>query len=153
MINLYCTFFSWFMPLPTAIYPASRLPHYYYGHHDTDAGEVLSCVSGKKSWRGGFSSLYSRVLLKRSLIYHDITNSMVAEHKSLTELAIDTPCIALTGELWGVYCWDLGENRRRYKSTALYHPHAARRQGARVHSNFMLYGVWQQNSIQQILIN
>ena len=31
----------------------------------------------------------------------------------------DTPYLALTGELWGVFCEDLGENWPRYKGTAL----------------------------------
>ena len=32
----------------------------------------------------------------------------------------DTPYLALTGELWSVYCEDLGENWPRYNGTALY---------------------------------
>ena len=42
------------------------------------------------------------------------------EQKSDTELTRDTPYLALTGELWGVYCEDLGENWPRYNGTALY---------------------------------
>ena len=32
----------------------------------------------------------------------------------------DTRYLALTGELWGVYCDDMGENWPRYNGTALY---------------------------------
>ena len=42
--------------------------------------------------------------------------------KSDFKLATDTPYLALTGELWGVYCEDLWENRPRYNDTALYPP-------------------------------
>ena len=35
-------------------------------------------------------------------------------------MATDTPCRALKGELWGVYCEDLGNNWPRYNGTALY---------------------------------
>ena len=44
-----------------------------------------------------------------------------SEHKSDNELTKDTPCLALTGEQWGVYCEDLLENRPRYNGSALYH--------------------------------
>ena len=33
---------------------------------------------------------------------------------------MDTPYLALTGELWGVYCEDFGETWPRYNGTALY---------------------------------
>ena len=33
---------------------------------------------------------------------------------------IDTPYLALTGELWGVFCEDIGENGPHYNDTALY---------------------------------
>ena len=33
-----------------------------------------------------------------------------AEYQSGFKLTKDTPYLALTGELWGVYCEDLGEN-------------------------------------------
>ena len=32
----------------------------------------------------------------------------------------DTPHLALTGELWDVFCEDFGENQPRYNGTALY---------------------------------
>ena len=35
-------------------------------------------------------------------------------------ITTDTPYLALTGELWSVYCEDLGENWPRYNGTALY---------------------------------
>ena len=44
----------------------------------------------------------------------------VAESESDFRIIIDTPYLALTGELWGVYCEDLGENWPRYNGTALY---------------------------------
>ena len=61
--------------------------------------------------------------LKRGPIYHDITIDIAmaaAERKSHFKLTTDTPYLALTGELWGVYCEDLGENWPRYSGTALY---------------------------------
>ena len=44
----------------------------------------------------------------------------VPETESDIRITIDTPYLALTGELWGVYCEDLGENWPRYNSTTLY---------------------------------
>ena len=35
-------------------------------------------------------------------------------------LTKDNPNVTLTGELWDVFCEDLGENRPRYNGTALY---------------------------------
>ena len=43
----------------------------------------------------------------------------VAEHKSNIRLTKGTPYLALTGELWGVFCEDFEENWPCY-STALY---------------------------------
>ena len=57
------------------------------------------------------------------LIYYDITYDTVitvAESQSDIRITTDTPYLALTGELWGVYCEDLGENWPRYNGTALY---------------------------------
>ena len=45
---------------------------------------------------------------------------MGAERKSGPALTKDTAYLALTGEMWGVYCDDLGENLPRYNGTALY---------------------------------
>ena len=42
------------------------------------------------------------------------------ELKSDFKLTNDTPYLALTGELWAVYCKDFGENWSRYKGTTLY---------------------------------
>ena len=42
------------------------------------------------------------------------------ERKSDSKLTIDTPYLALTGELWGVHCEELSENWPRYNGTALY---------------------------------
>ena len=36
------------------------------------------------------------------------------------ELTKDNPYLPLTGELWVVFCEDLGENWPRYKGTAQY---------------------------------
>ena len=44
----------------------------------------------------------------------------VAERRMDFKLTTDTPYIAPTGELWGVYCKDIGENWPRYNGTALY---------------------------------
>ena len=56
-------------------------------------------------------------------IYHDTTYSIaitVAESESDYSITSDTPYLAPTGELWGVYCGDFGENLLRHNSTALY---------------------------------
>ena len=57
-------------------------------------------------------------------IYHDITYGTV---KTATEcksdfkfLTTDTPYLALTGELWGLYYENFEENWRRYNGTARY---------------------------------
>ena len=42
------------------------------------------------------------------------------EHKSDIELTKHTPYLALMGELWGVFCEDLGENWPHCNGTALY---------------------------------
>ena len=66
---------------------------------------------------------YSRVPLQRGLI-HDITYSTLvtdAQHKSKFVFITDTPFLALTGELWAVYCEEFGENWSRYNGTTLYH--------------------------------
>ena len=50
---------------------------------------------------------YSQVPLWHSLIYHDVkynTAITVAESESDIRITTDTPYLALTGELWGVYC-------------------------------------------------
>ena len=44
----------------------------------------------------------------------------VAESESDIRITRDTPYLALTDELWGVCCEDLGENRPRYNGTAWY---------------------------------
>ena len=43
-----------------------------------------------------------------------------AEHKSEFVLATNAPYLTLTGELWGVYYKEFGENWPRYNGTALY---------------------------------
>ena len=43
----------------------------------------------------------------------------MAERELDIRITADTPYLALTGELWGVYCEDVGENRPRYNGTAL----------------------------------
>ena len=43
-----------------------------------------------------------------------------AERVSDFNLITYTPHLALTGELWGIYCEDYGENWPRYNGTALY---------------------------------
>ena len=56
---------------------------------------------------------YSQLSLKSDPIYHDITQSIASiatEHKADLKLTKDTPYRALAGELWGVYCENLGGN-------------------------------------------
>ena len=43
-----------------------------------------------------------------------------AEDECKFETTKDTPYLALTGELWGVFRDDFGENRLRYNGTTLY---------------------------------
>ena len=43
-----------------------------------------------------------------------------AEYQSDAGTTKDTPYLALTGELWGVFCEYLRENQPRYNGTALY---------------------------------
>ena len=38
------------------------------------------------------------------------TTMTAAERQSDLKLTTDIPYLALTGELWGVYCEDLGQN-------------------------------------------
>ena len=69
------------------------------------------------------NKIYSRVALWRGPIHHDIiyvTAMTGAELKSDPKLATGIPYLALPGELWVVYCEDLGENWPRYNGTALY---------------------------------
>ena len=54
-----------------------------------------------------------------SMITHIITETE-AEYQSDAGSTKDTPCLALTGELWGVFCEYLWENWPRYNGTALY---------------------------------
>ena len=42
------------------------------------------------------------------------------EYKSEFEYTKDTTYLAITGELWGVFCEDFGENWPRYNGTVLY---------------------------------
>ena len=42
------------------------------------------------------------------------------ERNSDFKLTKDTPYLALRGELWGVYCEELGENWLCFNGTALY---------------------------------
>ena len=42
-----------------------------------------------------------------------------AEHQSDAGTTKHTPYLALTGELWGVFCEYLWENQPRYNDTAL----------------------------------
>ena len=48
-----------------------------------------------------------------------ITVITVAESESEFRITTDTPYLTLMGELWGVYCEDLGKNWPRYNGTAL----------------------------------
>ena len=44
----------------------------------------------------------------------------MAESESEYRIRIEIPYLALTGEVWGVYYEDLGENGPSYNGTALY---------------------------------
>ena len=61
--------------------------------------------------------------LKHGLIYHNITQGTVitvAERASDIRITTVTTYLALTGELWGVYCENIWENRLRYNRTTVY---------------------------------
>ena len=56
-------------------------------------------------------------------MYHPTTYGTLvikAEHKSEFVFIRDTPYLALTGGLWGVWCEKYDENWPRYNDTALY---------------------------------
>ena len=56
-------------------------------------------------------------------IWHDsayISAVTEAEYESQFEPTKYIPYLALTGELWNVFCEDLGKNWLRYNGTALY---------------------------------
>ena len=84
-------------------------------------------------------------IIWQSYIYDNfvnITTQAEAEYKSDFVATKDTPYLALTGELWGVFCEDFVENWLCYNSTALYvedsdpcitNDMAARSQGIRSH--------------------
>ena len=59
------------------------------------------------------------VLLKHDITY--ITAVIEWEYKSKFETTNDTPYLALTGKLCGVFCYDFGENWPRYNGTARYY--------------------------------
>ena len=74
-------------------------------------------------WNVSGKSYYSQVLLSRGLIYHDITYDptiTVSENGSNIRVTTKNPYLALTGELWCVYCEEFGEKWPRYNGTALY---------------------------------
>ena len=55
-------------------------------------------------------------------VYRDITHGTaitVTENNSDYRITKDTPCFALTGELWDVPCEDMENNLPRYNGTAL----------------------------------
>ena len=62
--------------------------------------------------------------LYRVPIYHNVTYGTViivaAESESNFRIKMDTPYLVLTGELWGVYCEDFGEDLPRYDGNTLY---------------------------------
>ena len=66
---------------------------------------------------------YSRLPLLRVSMYLDITIGTAmtaAQRKSDFKITTHTPYLALTGELWDVYCEDLGDTWPHHKGTALY---------------------------------
>ena len=68
--------------------------------------------------------LKSRMPSKRGPIHLDITHGtavIAAGRVSDFNLTTDNPHLALTGELWDIYCDDLGANWPRYNGTALYY--------------------------------
>ena len=66
---------------------------------------------------------YIQMPLLHGQMYHDITYDtaiQVVESESDIRIITDIPYLALTGELWGVYCEDFGGNWPRYNATGLY---------------------------------
>ena len=65
--------------------------------------------------------IQSSAVITYGLIDHDITyHTAITVAESQSDIRITN--VTLTGELWGVNCEDLWENRSRYNSTALYLP-------------------------------
>ena len=65
--------------------------------------------------------IYSQVPVYRGLIYQDNTYDTaitMAESESNFRITTGAPYLALTGELWGVYCEDLEENLNDHVITA-----------------------------------
>ena len=83
---------------------------------------LLNGPSGQTLVKFEFNS-NTQHFIQRGLIYHDITYNTaitVAESESVIRITRDTPYLALTGELWDVYCASLGENWSCYNGTALH---------------------------------
>ena len=67
--------------------------------------------------------MYSQMPLQRGPIYREFTRNTAnaaAEYESNLKLTTDTPCLALTGELWAVSCEAIGQVWPRYNGIALY---------------------------------
>ena len=63
---------------------------------------------------------FEMVTARGHIIYIYIYYYYYPGHKSKFQRTIDTPKLALTGQLWGVYCEDFWENLPCYNGTALY---------------------------------
>ena len=59
-----------------------------------------------------------------------------AENKPEFVFTTDTPYLALTGEVWGVYCMEFGTNWLRYNGTTLYYDFSYLIQDGELWDNF-----------------
>ena len=57
--------------------------------------------------------------IQYNIIFEYGTAMTEAKYASEVIFTKDTLYLALTDELWGVFCWDFGENWPRYNGTAL----------------------------------
>ena len=78
----------------------------------------------KHTYKCTYIHKYSQVPLLHGIIYHHITYDTaitVAKSKSDIRITTDNPYVTVTGELWGIYCEELGENGPWYNGTALHY--------------------------------
>ena len=93
------------------------------------------CGFNHMGWRSADARMSMMFKMKNSLVTVHMTRTWCLLWQSplvpmliisrcrlmfLVEPTKDTPYLTLTGELWGVFCEDLGENWSRFNGTALY---------------------------------
>ena len=71
---------------------------------------ILPQFGKKMSWLNTGKCRYSAVQFI-TILHTTVAAITVAESESGFRITTDTPYLALTGELWGVFCEDFAENR------------------------------------------